>query len=79
MTAWLISVGIHLSFGERKRMQIAVAIFEEPDVLLVDEPTNHLDRKSKDIVLAALKSFKGIGILVSHDRELLDSLSQQLQ
>jgi ATPase subunit of ABC transporter with duplicated ATPase domains len=65
-----------LSFGERKRMQIAVAIFEEPDVLLVDEPTNHLDTKSKNIVLNALKSFKGIGILVSHDRELLDSLSQ---
>ncbi len=64
-----------LSFGERKRMQIAVAIFEEPDVLLVDEPTNHLDTKSKNIVLNALKSFKGIGILVSHDRELLDSLS----
>lgn len=64
-----------LSFGERKRMQIAVAIFEEPDVLLVDEPTNHLDIKSKNIVLNALKSFKGIGILVSHDRELLDSLS----
>jgi len=65
-----------LSFGERKRMQIAVAIFEEPDVLLVDEPTNHLDAKSKNIVITALKSFKGIGILVSHDRELLDSLSQ---
>jgi len=65
-----------LSFGERKRMQIAVAIFEEPDILLVDEPTNHLDTKSKNIVLNALKSFKGIGILVSHDRELLDSLSQ---
>jgi len=73
--AWLYSWDT-LSFGERKRMQIAVAIFEEPDVLLVDEPTNHLDRKSKDIVLAALKSFRGIGILVSHDRELLDSLSQ---
>ena len=65
-----------LSFGERKRMQLALAIFEEPDVLLVDEPTNHLDTKSKNIVLNALKSFKGIGILVSHDRELLDSLSQ---
>lgn len=65
-----------LSFGERKRMQIALAIFEEPDVLLVDEPTNHLDTKSKKIVLNALKAFKGIGILVSHDRELLDNLSQ---
>ena len=65
-----------LSFGEKKRMQIALAIFEEPDVLLVDEPTNHLDTKSKTIVLNALKNFKGIGILVSHDRELLDALSQ---
>jgi len=65
-----------LSYGEKKRMQIAVAIFEEPDVLLVDEPTNHLDTKSKNIVINALKSFKGIGILVSHDRELLDKLSQ---
>jgi len=72
--SWLYSWDT-LSFGERKRMQIAVAIFEEPDVLLVDEPTNHLDKKSKDIVLNALKSFKGIGILVSHDRELLDKLS----
>ena len=72
--SWLYSWDT-LSFGERKRMQIAVAIFEEPDVLLVDEPTNHLDTKSKNIVLDALKSFKGIGLLVSHDRELLDSLS----
>lgn len=65
-----------LSFGEKKRMQIALAIFVEPDVLLVDEPTNHLDVKSKKIVLDALKAFKGIGILVSHDRELLDKLTQ---
>jgi len=65
-----------LSHGERKRVQLAVAFFEEPDVLLVDEPTNHLDTKSKHILSEALKSFKSIGILVSHDRELLDSLSQ---
>ena len=73
--AWLYQWDT-LSFGERKRMQIALAIFLEPDVLLVDEPTNHLDTKSKAIVLSALKKFKGIGILVSHDRELLDSLTQ---
>ena len=65
-----------LSHGERKRVQLGVALFESPDVLLVDEPTNHLDNKSKDIVLNALKSFKGVGVLVSHDRELLDSLSK---
>ena len=73
--AWLYQWDT-LSFGERKRMQIALAIFEEPDVLLIDEPTNHLDTKSKNIVLTALKAYKGIGILVSHDRELLDNLSQ---
>lgn len=66
----------NLSHGERKRVQLAVALFDEPDILLVDEPTNHLDSKSKYTLLNALKSFKGIGILVSHDRELLDSLSQ---
>ncbi len=73
--SWLYSWD-SLSHGERKRVQLAVALFDEPDILLVDEPTNHLDSKSKYVVLNALKSFKGIGILVSHDRELLDSLSQ---
>jgi len=65
-----------LSHGERKRLQLALALFQEPDVLLIDEPTNHLDMTSKDIVIEALKSFKGIGILVSHDRKLLDTLSR---
>lgn len=66
----------NLSHGERKRLQLSLALFGEPDVLLMDEPTNHLDAKSKKIVSNALKSFKGIGILVSHDRELLDELSK---
>ena len=65
-----------LSHGERKRLQLALALFGEPDVLLIDEPTNHLDMRSKDIVIEALKSFKGIGILVSHDRKLLDTLAR---
>jgi len=65
-----------LSHGERKRLQLALALFVEADVLLIDEPTNHLDYESKSIVIQALKSFKGIGILVSHDRELLDTLAR---
>ena len=64
-----------LSHGERKRIQIAVALFLEPDVLIVDEPTNHLDIQTKEKLFRALQSYEGIGILVSHDRELLDLLS----
>jgi len=63
-----------LSHGERKRVQIAVALFLEPDVLIVDEPTNHLDIQTKEKLFRALESYEGIGILVSHDRKLLDLL-----
>ena len=63
-----------LSFGERKKLQVAVALWRRPDVLVVDEPTNHLDREARGQLAAALARFRGIGILVSHDRELLDAL-----
>jgi macrolide transport system ATP-binding/permease protein len=66
-----------LSHGERKRAQIAVALWLEPEVLAIDEPTNHVDAQARDIIAQALHSFKGIGLLVSHDRELLDSLCYQ--
>ncbi len=63
-----------LSQGERKRCQIAAALFYNPVVLAVDEPSNHLDGESKEFLFKALKSFRGIGLLVSHDRKLLDDL-----
>lgn len=63
-----------LSHGERKRIQLAVALFQEPDVLAIDEPTNHLDQEAQHILFNALSSFRGIGLLVSHDRQLLDDL-----
>lgn len=66
-----------LSHGERKRSQIAVALWQEPDVLAVDEPTNHIDADARHLLTDALASFKGVGLLVSHDRELLDSLCEQ--
>ncbi len=66
-----------LSHGERKRLQLAVALSSDSDVLMVDEPTNHLDHRSQAIVTQALKSYRGIGILVSHDRTLLDALTKQ--
>jgi ATPase subunit of ABC transporter with duplicated ATPase domains len=63
-----------LSHGERKRCQIGVALFLNPSVLAVDEPSNHLDHQSRQILIKTLKFFKGIGLLVSHDRDLLDNL-----
>ena len=66
-----------LSFGERKRAQIAVALWLAPEVLAIDEPTNHLDTAARDLLSEALHAFTGIGLLVSHDRELLDTLCRQ--
>jgi ATPase subunit of ABC transporter with duplicated ATPase domains len=63
-----------LSFGERKRCQIGVALAKEPDVLLLDEPSNHLDHSSKLFLIGALMDFRGVGLLVSHDRDVLDTL-----
>ena len=63
-----------LSHGERKRIQIAAALWKEPRILAVDEPTNHLDREARDLITASLLTFKGVGLIVSHDRELLDKL-----
>lgn len=63
-----------LSHGERKRAQLAHALWKEPEVLAVDEPTNHLDTAAVKLVANALVSYRGIGIMVSHDRTLGDSL-----
>jgi len=67
-----------LSHGERKRAQIGTCLWLQPDLLAVDEPTNHLDREARALVRDALRSFRGIGLLVSHDRELLDELCRHV-
>jgi ATPase subunit of ABC transporter with duplicated ATPase domains len=66
-----------LSHGERKRAQLAVALWRQPDLLAVDEPTNHLDEHARQVVGEALAAFRGVGLLVSHDRDLLDRLCTQ--
>lgn len=63
-----------LSPGERKRLQIGIALWKEPDIIVLDEPVNHLDSMTKQIVLPPLLSYNGTGIIISHDREFLDSL-----
>lgn len=66
-----------LSHGERKRAQIAVALWQSPAVLAIDEPTNHIDLAARRLLAEALHTFRGTGLLVSHDRELLDALCGQ--
>jgi macrolide transport system ATP-binding/permease protein len=63
-----------LSHGERKRCQIAVSLWRMPDVLAIDEPTNHIDSEARTLLMRAMRSYRGVGLLVSHDRELLDGL-----
>ncbi len=63
-----------LSHGERKRAQVAWALAARPELLALDEPTNHVDAETRLRLVERLRRFRGIGLLVSHDRELLDTL-----
>ncbi len=66
-----------LSGGQQKRVQIGCSLYTRPDVLILDEPTNDLDAETREVVKQALTSFAGIGILISHDRDLLDDIVDQ--
>ena len=59
----------------RRRAQIGCALWSSPEVLLLDEPTNHLDGEARAWIEEALRGFDGVGLLVSHDRSLLESLA----
>lgn len=63
-----------LSYGEKRRVLLAMALSKETEVLILDEPTNHLDAASSKLIRDAIFHYKGIGILISHDRDLLDGV-----
>ena len=63
-----------LSGGQRTRAALAALVFAEPDMLLLDEPTNNLDRSGREAVIELLARWRGGAIVVSHDRELLETM-----
>ena len=67
-----------LSGGERNRLALCKMLLQPFNVLIMDEPTNHLDIKSKNALKAALAKFEGTLLLVSHDRDFLQGLTDKI-
>ena len=65
------------SGGWKMRVEIAKLLIQKPDVLLLDEPTNHLDIESIEWLEKYLKSYSGIILLISHDRQFLDNITNR--
>ena len=68
----------HLSGGQKKRVALARTLVNPADVLILDEPTNHLDNEMASWLEEYLKAFKGVIIMVTHDRYFLDRVTNKI-
>lgn len=66
------------SGGEKARLVLALLVYQNPNLLLLDEPTNHLDLEMRHALSMALQDYEGALVVVSHDRHLLRSVTDQL-
>lgn len=67
-----------LSGGERARVALCKLMLEPINLLVLDEPTNHLDIRSKEVLKDALKKYDGTLLVISHDRDFLDGLVEEM-
>lgn len=68
----------NFSGGEKSRLALALLIWQQPNLLLLDEPTNHLDLEMRTALSIALQEYQGAMILVTHDRFLVRTTTDQL-
>ncbi len=68
----------NLSGGEKARLLLGLATFNQPHLLILDEPTNHLDIDTRESLVMALNAYSGAVILISHDRHLVEASAERL-
>ncbi len=67
-----------LSGGQKARVAFVKLIFEKPQILLLDEPTNHLDIETVETLIESLETFEGGILLITHEPEMIERLSNQI-
>ncbi|MBD3217638.1 MAG: ATP-binding cassette domain-containing protein, partial [candidate division Zixibacteria bacterium] len=67
-----------LSVGERSKVALAKVLFSDFNILIFDEPTNHVEISAREAFEEALENYNGTVLLVSHDRYLLDRITNQI-